>query len=542
MLNRKNGRSPKDEGVALVAVMVSIAVISSFLLVSLQYGLANSTAGRKDQDAKIATSAAQAGLDEYLARLNANPTYYSLGNNDAGNLAFSAAGRAIQGTTTGAAYHYEVLNSVSDFINTGIVRLQVTGMSRGVSRTLTANLKTKSFTSNIYFSDYESSDPVLAGTTGNANCYKHYWEGRSSTGGACGEIQWGASDTVKGPLHSNDALQINGAVNYTAVAETGCPAAQPAAPAAQYSYICPPPKTWWGTAAAGSLPLNVPTTAQSIALPDENSTLATRTTPGADGAQTGTGCYYTGATRITFTGTTMSVLSPSTTAANTPTRCLVVSNRANEQTNLAIPPVIYVDGTVNTCTYKNLGYPVTGESVTVGGADDVYWTSTGTNKTTNYRCGRGTAYISGTADAQVTIATSADILITGNLKVNSLSGTNVIGLIATNDIWVYHPITAASANLLTSTDAVTVIQAAVLSVKHSFLVQNWLTATAVGTLNLTGALAQKYRGPVGSGSGTSISTGYGKNYVYDPRLAYLQPPFFLASSSNIWVISSVTDD
>lgn len=537
------GRSRNDRGVALVAVMIAMFVISSFLLVSLNYGLQNSTTGRRDQDAKAATAAAQAGLEEYLSRLNASPTYYTKGNVDSTNPAFTT-GRSVPGTgSSGATYTYKVLTTNTDTVKDGIVRVQATGKSgpsstRQVARTMTANLRTKGFLSFIYLSDVEVTDPGIAGTNAT-NCSKYYYQGRNSISG-CGEIQWTGGDTVRGPLHSNDALQINGSVNYTTVqTETSCPATS----VSGNTYTCSTPKTWWGTAAAGTLSGYSPRYGAPIALPDANDSLATYTTPGADGAQTGPGCYYTGATKITFTGTTMSVLSPGTTSNKTPARCYNYLTPGTLQTGLAIPPVIYVDETAASCTYRAAGYPVTGESVTVGANDANYWTSTSGNKTTNYRCGRGTAYISGTVDAQTTVAAADDILVTGNLSVaDNLTGTDVIGLIADNNIWVYHPLNSSSDELLASSARVTVIQAAILSVAHSFLVQNWGDGTPLGTLNVTGAIAQKFRGPVGTGSSSSISTGYYKNYVYDPRLAYLQPPYFLSPTSSQWLVSSVTDN
>jgi hypothetical protein len=538
-------REPQDDGVALLTVLFAIFVISSFLLVSLQYGLRGSTASRKDQDAKIATAAAKAGLDEYMARLNAVPGYNLQLNNDPSNSALttSGPGRTIQGTgSAGASYRYQVLNTVADFNSTGVVRVQVTGTSRNVTRKLTANLRAKGFLNNIYLSDYEVIDPILAGLTGTtaANCSKYYFQGRNTAAG-CSEIQWTGSDTVNGPLHSNDALQINGPVRFTESAETGCPKTL----LVGNSTMCAPPKTWWGTQVSTGLPDQRPEYAAPIPLPDQNSTLATETTPGPDNLQTGDGCYYTGATKITFTGTTMSVYSPATTSASTPTRCFNVSNRSVEQVGLAIPPVIYVDGTSNSCVLGTVGFPKSGEAVVVGGVNDNYWRSSSTlsNKTTNYDCHRGTAYVSGSADAQVTLATAADIVVTGNLRVtDNMTGTDVIGLIATNNIWVYHPIDSSTNNLLPAASAVTTIQAAILSVNHSFVAQNWADGSPVGTLNVSGAIAQKFRGPVNTGSATAISTGYYKNYVYDPRLAFLQPPYFLASSANIWIVSSVTDN
>ena len=56
------------------------------------------------------------------------------------------------------------------------------------------------------------------------------------------------------------------------------------------------------------------------------------------------------------------------------------------------------------------------------------------------------------------------------------------------------------------------IQAAILSVQHSFRVQNYAYGEDnLGTITINGAIAQKYRGIVG----TINTSGYGKNYNYD---------------------------
>lgn len=57
--------------------------------------------------------------------------------------------------------------------------------------------------------------------------------------------------------------------------------------------------------------------------------------------------------------------------------------------------------------------------------------------------------------------------------------------------------------------------------------QNYSEGGARGTLNVLGAIAQKYRGPVGTGTVTSISTGYAKNYVCDERFRLKAPPKYL---------------
>jgi hypothetical protein len=57
-------------------------------------------------------------------------------------------------------------------------------------------------------------------------------------------------------------------------------------------------------------------------------------------------------------------------------------------------------------------------------------------------------------------------------------------------------------------------------------------------LHIDGAIAQRYRGPVGTTSGGSPNTGYVKQYVYDQRLKYLSPPKFLDPVASSWGTAS----
>jgi hypothetical protein len=83
------------------------------------------------------------------------------------------------------------------------------------------------------------------------------------------------------------------------------------------------------------------------------------------------------------------------------------------------------------------------------------------------------------------------------------------------------------------------IDAAILSTKHSFIVDNWKCGSKLGKLTVWGSIAQFWRGPVGTGGGTGGS-GYIKNYNYDERLASQQPPSFLNPSSTSWSLSRET--
>jgi hypothetical protein len=122
------------------------------------------------------------------------------------------------------------------------------------------------------------------------------------------------------------------------------------------------------------------------------------------------------------------------------------------------------------------------------------------------------------------------------------SGTDLLGLAANNNVEVFHPVSCTTGNQSScnlnrkngSKFQDPIIQAAVLSVQHSFRVQHYEAGTSLGNLNVTGAIAQIYRGIVGTFSGNSSYSGYSKNYVYDNRLKYLSPPHFIDPVQSAW--------
>ncbi|GAB6904006.1 type IV pilus modification PilV family protein [Kineosporia succinea] len=553
-----SGRDKKtgtERGFALVSVVMAIAILSTFLLVALAYTLNNLGPARRGQDAKSAQQAALAGIDEYLSRLAGDSSYWQKGNNDSTNAAFTSAGRTIQGTggasSTSARYSYSLLSSVSDVSSSGVIRLRVTGMSGPaggtgtVSRTMTVELKRSGLLDYVYLTDYEVIDPALV--NGPSTCAAYYYAlgTQPARSGKCSEIQWGANDTVNGPLHSNDALQINGSVNFTnPKTETSWPDTKGAADGAP---------TWWGKQ---NPPLTgyPPKYVDTIALPESNNELLNHVPPNIDvDGQVGKGCYYTGATRIILQGSTMRVLSPATSSSGVPARCYntAASARGSEQT-VAVPPVIYVGNTASTCA--QVGYPATGElTPTQTGVDDASWQATVTKggtaysyQTTNYACGRGTVFVQGTTSVPVTVAGYDDVVVTGDLKVSATNGATLVGLIAGNCVWVYHPAKSGGTNQLpvnlNSSANVTTIQAAILALGHSFVVQNWNAGSSLGDLNVYGAIAQKFRGPVGtSNSSGGVASGYAKKYTYDGRLANIQPPYFLNAGNSPYKISGLTD-
>ncbi len=81
-----------------------------------------------------------------------------------------------------------------------------------------------------------------------------------------------------------------------------------------------------------------------------------------------------------------------------------------------------------------------------------------------------------------------------------------------------------------------IIDAAILSTHHSFIVDNYQCGAKLGKLTVWGSIAQYWRGPVGTAAGH----GYLKNYNYDERLLNKQPPSFLTPTSTTWKLERVT--
>lgn len=83
------------------------------------------------------------------------------------------------------------------------------------------------------------------------------------------------------------------------------------------------------------------------------------------------------------------------------------------------------------------------------------------------------------------------------------------------------------------------IDAALLDLKHSFVVNNYKARNPTTNLIIYGAIDQYWRGAVGllNGYGT-VTTGYAKYYTWDSRLQYLSIPAFLTPGTPSWALAS----
>ncbi len=520
-------RRDDEHGMALVTVMLGLSVLLALAVAAIQYGIGSQRVSKRDQNWQSALSAAEAGLDNYIFHLNENANYtsYSASNLPPdGNLAFSQYVN-IPGGNAAGQFRYRV--DTSSLAVDGTVTVTSTGKVGAGKRTITGTMRRRSFLDYLYFTEYETQDPdsyssnLSDGSDPQTACAHHYYDGRNSR---CSDIQFISADTINGPLHSNDAILMCGSPNFAGKTSTswntsgsrwrdGCPTSHPNfANSGDPAYLPP------------------------LSVPPSNSEIRSQTA-----SATG-GCLYTGPTRIRLLASgQMTVKSPFSRQTNN-------SCPTNGTGNLPSNGVIYVQSVPSTKSdpnyTKNCPFTVGGEKHPLGLPIS--------NDITTYGCRDGDAFVEGTLKGRLTIAADNNIDITWNLTYQSgTGGTDLLGLIANNFIEVWHPVSCTSgsssscnlnANFPTetarnSTFSNPTIQAAMLALQHSFRNQNWYLGAPLGTLNVTGVIAQSYRGPVGTGSGGSVTTGLAKNYLYDQRLKYQSPPSFLDPIASAWEIA-----
>jgi Tfp pilus assembly protein PilX len=526
LLKRLDARA--ERGFSMFLVIMAMFVTSMFVAAAFAAANGDLPVAGVATERKSDYAAAEAGLNYYLTRLQQDPDYWTKcdtgaapnGTEDNPVNQVNAATqrwRKIDGTNDWykiellPAKNYEAAGDTyhttcdpkkqQTFVdnNTGTFRIRATGRvgtaSNARTRSIIATFRRDSFLNFVYFTNYENRDPAAETdaakrATQIKNCSNKYRSQRSG----CTEIQFATGDAVNGPLHSNDeSLLVCGSPTFgraqvgdrrygdTIEVRGGSPG---------YS------------GCAGSTPtINTPTTgftttAKLLAMPESNEQLKSV-------AQT-SNSLYTGLTYIRLNGASMSITNNgTTTTAQWPTS-----------------GVVYVQ-TDKTCDGESpIAADYANEPVTCGNV-----------------------YVSGTYSKSLTIAAENDVIIAPTGGASSPDITQVaasdstLGLIANNFVRVGHRVgSGCGENLLPAFKTIT-IEAAILALQHSFIVDNYQCGAAMTKLNVTGAIVQKFRGPVGTGSsGGGIASGYLKNYYYDDRFRYRSPPYFLTPVAAAWDI------
>jgi Tfp pilus assembly protein PilX len=448
-------RQPGDEsGMALMLVVGSMLVLTMFAGAALTYAVGSMPLSRHDQDFSSALGAAQSGIDDYIRRLNANDSYWV--NPDCSNTAMigpkgkgcdlspTAGWQHVDGSTSSKApmFHYDI--DTTTLSTSHFITVTSTGKVNGVTRTLQASVGRGGSTDFVYYTDFEDADPantvVYPTPPSNQRCVSSYWWGtnaRSANDSGCVEITFVGGDVLNGPVHTNDTpLMTN--LNGTGPEFVG-------GPSQKYSVETPDPACatasasnhdWFGcwrwTNSNTPIFDKNPGPGEVLQLPDNSSELATDP-----------GCQYVGQTRIKFTSNgQMQVWSPETTSSNSATTADCGGNSPNG-VSIPVPTmqVIYASNNPSVsphqCAANEIGdgLPIAGD-VTMALQDQF--------------CGQGNIYIEGTLQGRVTVGAENSIVVTGDLMLaNGATGSDLLGLVAGNNVEIWHPWIATTTNTST---------------------------------------------------------------------------------------------
>jgi Tfp pilus assembly protein PilX len=558
-------RAEEEDGVVLITVLLVTFVLLTLVAGTMAYAIGSQPISRRDQDWNAALTAAEAGLDDYVYRLNQNDQYYLYGTKPPpasgacgayptlatapdSNGAFTGF-VPVPGATNNATFTYSVDTSCT--ATQGAIIVWATGKAANVTRTIQATIRRRSFIDYLYFTDYETVDPALYPTGSNnnnstwaqANCAVHYQDGRDSS---CVDINFVSGDVINGPLHSNDAMLICGSPTFNGNVTTS------------YQGTGSPVKRYRSNT-GGSCGSTNPTFARSgdpkyadpLTMPPSNVAIKVK----ADATQGGTGCLFTGPTSITFNAAgTMTVASPYTVSGAPPNNCAGGTLATPVTEALPADGVIYVQ---NVPSSGDNSSTVCQTSTEIGGSGTVQQPLGYPQKDddmSQYGCMDGDVFLKGTLKGRITIAADNNINIINNVTYQGGTGGNdLLGLVANNYVQIYHPVGDCgsssgnngskvngeydlddTAGGLSTSFNNPIVDAAILSVNHSFQVQNYQYGdnNPLGSITIYGAIAQEYRGTVG----TTNNSGYLKSYSYDPRLKYQSPPFFLNPIAAAWQI------
>jgi hypothetical protein len=565
----------------------------------------------------LAYRALESGMDTYLSTVNANPQLINCNTSTIGANPSCPSGtlpalntfEQIQGTGTSSspvAEYFMWTNPQFCFNNTCTYPGKTAGLtlqyieelvygeakigSQTAFETSIVDLTPENgFLTHLFWSNFESSDPALSSNPNAASDCTYDWNNNYNgpdttnpgnfTGSNCYAVFFGPSDTLYGPVYSNDSFYVAGGPSFESSVTTHDPSCLFVDPF-DGSNGSPPSCANAATHDVTTYPSSTSSFgAAAEPIPTTDTQLATLAAQG--------GCLYQGPTTITLSVSggveQMKVTSPDTTFNSNGQSALDSATNTNvcysSTGTVAAPAGASGDGVVfvenapsgscvshanpfnsSNATYNQVGY--------YDGA------------TSTPDC-EGDVFVSGTVSGPLTVASQNDVIIDGNITYtttdcgasfnstfanqcgyNSTGSTpnDALGLIAYHFVEIDRPVQINSGNpslaipcgatgaqappLCDPGGSGLTIDAAVLALNDSFAVNNYSmsgtsgTNTVEGVLTIYGTIAQDYRGAVGTFSGTNVSTGYSKNYIWDSRLAYVNVPSYLNPGTPQWAIVS----
>jgi type II secretory pathway pseudopilin PulG len=511
-----------ERGFTMLVTLVVLFIAS--LLMAGAWAAANGDIHltQTDSNAKKAYYAAQAGISAYIYHLNQDINYWTYctegaaASNHALNQEGSTVNRVAVPGASEEQYAIQLLHAstapvtdlkcdpakpVATMIEGGTAfggtfRIESTGYSGNQERTIVATFGHKGFLEFIYYTKYETLDPVTY-TPVEPKCEAPY---KTRPEPPCARIDFITADHINGPFHTQDNASICGEPTFGRKSSDNIEFLH------GWRESCGGKPKFLGTEVTKNL--------KSIEPPPSDVTLRNVVEPAY---------HYTGKTTIVLEGEKMKV-----------TYFEKVGEVLKEITkeNVALPTngLIYVSNNGSCGTY----------------------TPYGPTYTTDTSCGN--VYVKGNYTGQLTIASENDVVINGSIttpiNAEGIPSTNaVLGLIADNFVRIYHPLTGArpkefgecgSTSNAEGTMKNVSVYAAILAVNHSFIVDNFDCGSPMEKLSVYGAIAQIFRGTVGTHSGGAVVSGYAKNYNYDDRLTVESPPDFLSPVAAAWIVKRET--
>ncbi len=234
-----------ERGAAMIMVLGMISIMTVVVAAALSYAANVAPQVRRDESWQGALAAAQAGVDDYLAKLNRTDAYAL--TVDCTNVALKGPKAETNscgwnsGTATGwvnvqagqpaaGKFHYDV--NTANFWKDGSVWVESTGRVRGVSRTIQVRVARGGSTDFLYYTDFEDADPqnLVAYPPGGSKSLatggakydecgksgptlaKYWWQGGNRVNSSyCQEIQFAGNDVLDGDVHFNDSPLMSNA-------------------------------------------------------------------------------------------------------------------------------------------------------------------------------------------------------------------------------------------------------------------------------------------------------------------------------------------
>ena len=624
-------RATHEAGQALVMVIALSILLMTVGVMLVQQTIQTDPLLQTDSIEHAAYRGLQAGMDAYLSIVNTNPNLANCNsstNNTPSHPYPLCAGAQYQywnlvsNTNSGNGTipeWYLFDNPQPQFNSDGslaVLKVQIVGVAgfpgHYAFQSSVANLASvNGFLNTLWWSDYESSnttftDPNYAG----GNVCKYDWQSNglgaaySGAGSNCSPVSFGPNDTINGPIFSNDSIYVSGGPNFGTTAPYTSVKTQD--PTCIFTHPLSPFTCSSDVGNYAQPPVSADKQKPQTAPVDDSSLAKVAAIPAPNN-----GCVYYGPTTITLTGSTMTVVSKDTVSGVTGvnTGCALPDGTPGG----GLPPngVISVQDAVAAGTGNPASKVVTGANpfddpadsghpyaqlcgnytINVAGGNftmPCYFGGTASPDSEGDAFVRGNLAASTTVAGQLTIGTSNDIIIDGNLTYTDCSTPNEwiaagstvlgsgtpqesrcgyrtdgyndsLGLIADHYVEVDHPVYptdsprtcrsnchsqgdplpncqtsgAVALPLCTPVDSSNniTIDAAILALTQSFGINNYASGgpMKIGNNPATGniILYGSLQQEARGAVGVIGNTGFTKFYTWDPRLDLVSPPSYL---------------